>query len=68
MTVTGTVVWFNSGKGYGFLSVDGEEKQVFVHHSGINMQGFRELKEGQRVEFKIVKGPKGPQAEQVTVI
>ena len=63
--VTGTVKWFNSEKGYGFLSVDGTDRDVFVHHTAINMEGFRVLEQDQRVEFEIVDGPKGPQAEQV---
>jgi CspA family cold shock protein len=63
--VTGTVKWFNSEKGYGFLSVDGTERDVFVHHTAINMEGFRVLEQDQRVEFEIVDGPKGPQAGNV---
>ncbi len=63
--VTGTVKWFNSEKGYGFLSVDGTERDVFVHHTAINMDGFRVLEQDQRVEFEIVDGPKGPQAGNV---
>ena len=54
--VTGTVKWFNSEKGYGFLSVDGTERDVFVHHTAINMEGFRVLEQDQRVEFEIVDG------------
>ncbi|MDP3971695.1 MAG: cold-shock protein [Candidatus Nanopelagicales bacterium] len=63
--VTGTVKWFNSEKGYGFLSVDGTDRDVFVHYSAIEMDGFRTLEEDQRVQFQIVQGPKGPQAETV---
>ena len=63
--VTGTGKWFNSEKGYGFLSVDGTERDVFVHHTAINMEGFRVLEQDQRVEFEIVDGPKGPQAGNV---
>lgn len=63
--VTGTVKWFNSEKGYGFLSVDGTDRDVFVHHTAINMDGFRVLEQDQRVEFEIVDGPKGPQAGNV---
>jgi CspA family cold shock protein len=63
--VTGTVKWFNSEKGYGFLSVDGTDRDVFVHHTAINMEGFRVLEQDQRVEFEIVDGPKGPQAGNV---
>ena len=63
--VTGTVKWFNSEKGYGFLSVDGTDRDVFVHHTAIEMDGFRVLEQDQRVEFEIVDGPKGPQAGNV---
>jgi CspA family cold shock protein len=65
--VTGTVKWFNSEKGYGFLSVDGTDRDVFVHHTAINMEGFRVLEQDQRVAFEIVDGPKGPQAGNVTL-
>ncbi len=62
--VIGTVKWFNNAKGYGFISrEDGED--VFVHHSAINMTGYRSLNEGQRVEFQIERGPKGLQAKDV---
>lgn len=63
--VTGTVKWFNPEKGYGFLSVDGTDRDVFVHFSAIEMDGFKTLEEDQRVQFQIVQGPKGPQAESV---
>ncbi len=63
--VTGTVKWFNAEKGYGFLSVDGTDRDVFVHYSAIDMDGFKTLEEDQRVTFQIVQGPKGPQAESV---
>ncbi|MEN9923747.1 MAG: hypothetical protein RIS09_1261 [Actinomycetota bacterium] len=63
--VTGTVKWFNAEKGFGFLSVDGTENDVFVHHTAIEMDGFRVLNQDQRVEFDIVDGPKGPQAGSV---
>ncbi len=63
----GTVKWFNEKKGFGFItSDDGED--VFVHHTSINEQGFRTLEEGQRVNFDVVNGPKGPQASNVSKI
>jgi len=62
---TGTVKWFNDSKGFGFITVDGESKDVFVHHSAIQGSGFKSLAEGQKVEFDIVKGQKGPAAENV---
>lgn len=62
--VTGTVKWFNDAKGYGFLSRD-DGDDVFVHHSAINSQGFRSLRENQRVEFGIEEGPKGLRAVDV---
>jgi CspA family cold shock protein len=62
--VTGTVKWFNGSKGYGFISREGGE-DVFVHHSAIQAEGFRNLEEGQRVEFTVERGPKGLQATQV---
>ena len=65
--IQGTVKWFNGGKGYGFISREGGD-DVFVHFSAIQAQGFRTLEEGQRVEFTIVKGPKGLQADSVTII
>lgn len=61
----GTVKWFNAKKGYGFLT-DEEGKDVFVHYSALNMEGFKVLEEGQEVEFEIVDGEKGPQAANVT--
>ena len=63
----GTVKWFNDSKGFGFLSrATGDD--VFVHFSAIQSNGFRSLQEGQQVEFNVVKGPKGFQAENVRVI
>lgn len=64
----GTVKWFNQEKGYGFIEVDGTERDVFVHFSAIEMDGFKTLVQDQRVEFEIGEGPKGPQAERVTVV
>jgi CspA family cold shock protein len=63
----GTVKWFNDAKGYGFLSRENGE-DVFVHFSAIQAQGFRSLKEGQPVQFNVVKGPKGWQAENVQLV
>jgi cold shock protein len=63
----GTVKWFNSEKGYGFIAVDGGQ-DVFVHFSAIEMDGYKALEDGQRVEFEIAQGQKGPQAEKVRVI
>jgi cold shock protein len=60
----GTVKWFNDAKGYGFISQEGGE-DVFVHHTAIQMEGFRTLKEGDRVEFDVTQGPKGLQAANV---
>jgi len=65
--IQGTVKWFNGSKGYGFISREGGE-DVFVHHSAILAEGFRNLEEGQRVEFNVVQGPKGLQAASVTIL
>ena len=62
---TGTVKWFNAEKGFGFIEQDGGGSDVFAHYSNINAQGFRELLEGQKVEFDVTQGQKGPQAENV---
>lgn len=63
----GTVKWFSNSKGYGFIS-DENGKDVFVHYSGLNMEGYKNLEENQKVEFDVVDGEKGPQATNVTVI
>ena len=63
----GTVKWFNAAKGFGFLGRD-DGADVFVHYSSIQSEGFKALKEGDEVEFDIVEGAKGPQADQVTVV
>lgn len=65
--VTGTVKWFNTSKGYGFISRP-EGPDVFVHYSAIEAEGFRNLEEGQTVEFNIEEGPKGLQASKVQLI
>jgi len=67
-TITGTVKWFNADKGYGFITRDDGEKDVFVHHSAIQSEGFRTLDEGQRVQFSIEQGPKGPSATNVRTL
>jgi CspA family cold shock protein len=64
----GTVKWFNASKGYGFISRESGDGDVFVHHKAINGQGFKTLNEGDRVEFVVTKGEKGPAASDVTVI
>ena len=64
--MTGTVKWFNSTKGFGFIT--GEDgKDVFAHFSQINVDGFKTLEEGQSVTFDLAQGPKGPQAENITI-
>ncbi|WP_421558687.1 cold-shock protein [Pseudomonas canadensis] len=62
---TGTVKWFNAEKGFGFISPDDGSADVFVHHSAIKIDGFRTLEEGKKVEYGIVQGPKGLQADDV---
>jgi CspA family cold shock protein len=64
----GRVKWFNENKGFGFIEVDGQDKDVFIHHSAISMQGFRTLQEGQRVSFDIEQGQKGPAAVNVKTL
>jgi len=64
--ITGTVKWFNDSKGFGFISPEDGGKDVFVHHSAIQASGFRSLAEGQKVQFEVTQGQKGPAAENVT--
>jgi CspA family cold shock protein len=65
--ITGTVKWFNGGKGFGFITREGGP-DVFVHYSALQGDGFKNLEEGQKVEFSVEQGPKGPQASNVVVI
>ena len=62
----GTVKWFSDQKGYGFITPEDGSKDVFVHHSAVQGEGFKTLREGQQVEFEITQGPKGPQASNVS--
>ncbi|GIH21625.1 cold-shock protein [Rugosimonospora africana] len=64
----GTVKWFNADKGFGFITPDGGGSDVFAHHSAITSDGFRSLDENQRVEFDVIQGQKGPQAENIRVV
>jgi cold shock protein len=64
----GTVKWFNTDKGYGFIAPDDGTPDVFVHHSAIKADGYRSLEDNQRVEFIASRGPKGPQADEVRPI
>ncbi|MEW5702535.1 MAG: cold-shock protein [Candidatus Zixiibacteriota bacterium] len=63
----GSVKWFNDAKGYGFITQDGSEKDIFVHYTAIKREGFKTLREGDRVVFDVVDGPKGLQATNVNV-
>ena len=65
---TGTVKWFNSTKGYGFIARGDNLPDIFVHYSAIRGEGYRSLEEGQRVEFTVTQGNKGPQAQDVAVL
>jgi CspA family cold shock protein len=66
MRSTGTVKWFNDQKGFGFITPENGQKDLFVHHSAIQGSGFKSLGEGDKVEFDVVQGQKGPAAENVT--
>ena len=65
---TGIVKWFNDAKGYGFITPDGSEKDIFVHHSAIAGEGYKSLAEGAKVEFEPAEGEKGPEARNVVEI
>ena len=65
MRTKGTVKWFNDSKGFGFVTPEGGAKDCFVHHSAIQGNGFKTLTEGERVEFDVVQGQKGPAAENL---
>ncbi len=65
MRMTGTVKWFNDSKGFGFIKPENGDRDCFVHHSAILGQGFKTLSEGERVEFDLVEGEKGPAAQNV---
>ena len=64
---TGKVKWFNQEKGFGFITMDGESRDIFVHYSTIQMDGFKTLEEGQVVNFDIIESERGPQAQNVTI-
>ena len=68
MSVTGTVKWFNDQKGFGFITREDGEKDCFVHYTAIQGSGFKSLREGEKVEFDVVQGDKGPAAETVRVV
>ena len=68
MPSTGVVKWFNNAKGYGFVTPDQGESDVFVHFSSITMDGYKTLKEGQKVQFEITEGPKGLHASNIKAV
>ncbi|GBD31688.1 MAG: cold-shock protein CspC [Gemmatimonadales bacterium] len=68
MRTTGKVKWFNESKGFGFITRDDGQKDCFVHYSAIQGNGFKTLREGDRVEFDVVQGQKGPAADNVTLL
>ncbi len=68
MRTNGTVKWFNDAKGFGFITPADGQKDCFVHHSAIQAEGFKSLAEGDRVEFNVVQGQKGPAAENVVKV
>jgi cold shock protein len=68
MRITGRVKWFNDSKGFGFITREDGQKDCFVHHSAIQGNGFKSLAEGDKVEFDVVQGTKGPAAENVTKV
>jgi CspA family cold shock protein len=65
MSNKGKVKWFNNAKGFGFIQADGQEKDIFVHHTAIKADGFRTLNQGEEVQFDLIQGPKGLKAENV---
>ena len=65
---TGKVKWFNDAKGFGFIELEGQDKDVFVHYSVIDMNGFKTLREGQMVEYEVAEGPKGHSATRVRAV
>lgn len=66
--MNGKVKWFNDSKGYGFITPEDGERDLFVHHSDIQMEGFRTVREGQPVEFEVEEGAKGPAAKSVKIV
>ncbi len=68
MSLTGTVKWFNKDKGYGFITRDDNKGDVFVHFTAIQMEGFKTLQQGQRVQFEVEEDVKGPRAKNVIVL